>query len=125
TQIDSLSEIASSFSSFYKLPELLLEKVELNDIVKELAVLHQETESSGIYIHIPKQPTIIEADKKMVVNILNNLLLNAIQSIPEGRLRKIDIFINQKVDCVLIEIKDNGTGIPVELRNKIFVPYFS
>jgi two-component system nitrogen regulation sensor histidine kinase NtrY len=125
TQIDSLSEIASSFSSFYKLPELLLEKVELNDIVKELAVLHQETESSGIYIHIPNQPTIIEADKKMVVNILNNLLLNAIQSIPEGRLQKIDIFINQKVDCVLIEIKDNGTGIPVELRNKIFVPYFS
>jgi hypothetical protein len=125
TQIDSLSEIASSFSSFYKLPELQLEKVELNDLVKELVVLHQETESSGIYIHIPKQTTWIVADKKMVVNIMNNLLLNAIQSIPEGRLRKIDIFINQKVDCVLIEIKDNGTGIPVELRDKIFVPYFS
>ncbi|HSY61212.1 MAG TPA: ATP-binding protein, partial [Cytophaga sp.] len=125
TQVDSLSEIASSFSSFYKLPELQLEKVELNHLVKELAVLHQETESSGIFTHIPGQPTIIVADKKMVVNILNNLLLNAIQSIPEGRLRKIDIFINQKVDCVFIEIKDNGTGIPVELRDKIFVPYFS
>ncbi|WP_018345057.1 sensor histidine kinase [Cytophaga aurantiaca] len=125
TQVDSLSEIASSFSSFYKLPELQLEKVELNHLVKELAVLHQETDASGIYTHIPNQPTVIVADKKMVVNILNNLLLNAIQSIPEGRLRNIDIFINQKVDSVLIEIKDNGSGIPVELQHKIFVPYFS
>ena len=61
----------------------------------------------------------------MFVNILNNLVLNAIQSIPEGRARQIDIFVKAKVDCILIEIKDNGMGIPEELQDKIFVPYFS
>ena len=125
TQIDSLSEIASSFSSFYKLPELNLESVELNQLIYELTVLHQEIEFSGIHAHLPSQLTYIRADRKMFVNILNNLVLNAIQSIPEGRARQIDIFVKAKVDCILIEIKDNGMGIPEELQDKIFVPYFS
>lgn len=125
TQVDSLSEIASSFSSFYKLPELLLEKVELNSMVKELVVLHQQQDHSGIQAHLPAVPTFILADRKMIVNILNNLLLNAIQSIPDVRVRNIAIFVSPKVDCVLVEIRDNGTGIPAELQSKIFVPYFS
>ena len=125
TQVDSLSEIASSFSSFYKLPELQLEKVELNLLVKELVVLHQQQDQSGIQAHIPATPTFIVADKTMIVNILNNLLLNAIQSIPDMRTRNIDVYVSQKVDRVLIEIRDNGTGIPTELQSKIFVPYFS
>jgi two-component system nitrogen regulation sensor histidine kinase NtrY len=125
TQIDSLSEIASSFSSFYKLPELNLEKVELNQLIYELTVLHQQIESSGIYAHLPIHLTYIQADRKMFVNILNNVLLNAIQCIPEGRARQIEIFVKEKVDRVLIEIKDNGMGIPLELQDKIFVPYFS
>jgi two-component system, NtrC family, nitrogen regulation sensor histidine kinase NtrY len=124
TQIDSLSEIASSFSSFYKLPELTIEKVELNTIVLELIVLHQGSET-GIQAHLPDGPSSIRADKKMMVNILNNLLLNAIQSIPDGRGKKIDIYIKHSLDCISIEIKDNGTGIPFELQDKIFVPYFS
>jgi two-component system nitrogen regulation sensor histidine kinase NtrY len=125
TQVDSLSEIASSFSSFYKLPELQLEKVELNVLVKELAVLHQENDKSAIGTHLPDEPTFILADKTMIVNILNNLLLNAIQSVPDIKDRKIDIRVSQKLDQVQIEIKDNGMGIPVELQDKIFVPYFS
>lgn len=125
TQIDSLSEIASSFSSFYKLPELVLEKVEINQLITELTVLHQENDSKGIYMHFPETPTFILGDKIMLVNILNNLLLNALQSIPDGREMHIDIFVRSKSHAVLIEMKDNGTGIPIELREKIFVPYFS
>ena len=125
TQIDSLSEIASSFSSFYKLPELTLEKVEVNNLVKDLAALHQQQENTLIQTNVPVTATFILADQTMIVNILNNLLLNAIQSIPDKRNMQIQINVSQKLDRVLIEVKDNGSGIPPELREKIFVPYFS
>lgn len=125
TQIDSLSEIATSFSSFYKLPELILEKVEVNSLVKDLAALHQQQENTFIQTNVPEEATFIFADETMLINILNNLVLNAIQSIPDKRSMHIQMNVSQKLNRILIEIKDNGSGIPYELRDKIFVPYFS
>ena len=125
TQVDTLSEIASSFSSFYKLPELYPEKVELNTLVKELTLFHQQTEASGIYSIVPDNSSFVVADKTMIINILNNLILNAIQSIPDSRTRMIRIEVTKEEESVLIEIQDNGTGIPLNLQDKIFVPYFS
>jgi len=125
TQVDTLSEIAGSFSSFYKLPELHLEKLELNVVIEELSLFHQQTEYSGINSKVPESPSWVIADKIMIVNILNNLILNAIQSIPDARKRMIDISVTKKGESVLIEVKDNGAGIPAELQDKIFLPYFS
>jgi two-component system nitrogen regulation sensor histidine kinase NtrY len=67
----------------------------------------------------------IRADKDQMVRTFNNLIKNAIQSIPEDREGLIRISVKKNEQNVRIEVADNGCGIPVAMRSKIFVPYFT
>ena len=65
------------------------------------------------------------ADESLLVRTFNNLLLNAIQAVPATRKPTIKVELNYTAEQVTIDIKDNGTGIPEEIRQKVFVPNFS
>ena len=67
----------------------------------------------------------IFADKEQMRRVLINLLKNAEQSIPEGQKGKIEVTVKQKEEKVEIRIRDNGCGIPEEIRKKIFEPNFT
>ena len=69
-------------------------------------------------------PTII-ADKDQLSRVFNNLIKNALQAIPEDKKGVIKITIQEKNEMVLISIQDNGTGIPEDKKEKIFVPNFT
>jgi signal transduction histidine kinase len=60
-----------------------------------------------------------------MVRTFNNLIKNAIQSIPEEREGLITITVVKQDQKVHIEVADNGCGIPAEMRSRIFVPYFT
>ena len=67
----------------------------------------------------------ILADREQMRRGLINLLKNAEQSIPEGRQGVIRITVRKKEGKVEIRIRDNGQGIPENLREKIFQPNFT
>ena len=67
----------------------------------------------------------ILADREQMRRVLINLLKNAEQSIPEGRQGVIRITVRKKEGKVEIRIRDNGQGIPENLREKIFQPNFT
>ncbi|MFR3853437.1 MAG: ATP-binding protein [Odoribacter splanchnicus] len=50
---------------------------------------------------------------------------NAVQSIPEEREGKVEVNVSRVESKVIIRVKDNGCGIPAELKNKIFEPNFT
>jgi signal transduction histidine kinase len=56
---------------------------------------------------------------------LTNLIKNACQAIPEDREGLIEVKVLPENDFLLISVKDNGTGITEEQKEKIFMPYFS
>lgn len=60
------------------------------------------------------------ADKKMLYSILKNLVSNAIQHTPQDG--KISICVTQKEDNMVIEVTDNGNGMPKEIIEKLFTP---
>ena len=124
-QVDTLSEIAGSFSSFYTLPDLYPEKLELNELIKEIVAFHQQNDQPDISVAIPDHANWVFADKTMFVNILNNLIINAIQSVPSAKRHAITVAVTKMNEKILIEIRDNGSGIPIDVQHKIFVPYFS
>jgi two-component system nitrogen regulation sensor histidine kinase NtrY len=73
----------------------------------------------------PENPFIINADRDQLLRCFNNLLKNAIEAAPADRLGIIEINYLITNKNILLTIKDNGNGIPENLREKIFEPNFN
>ena len=124
SQIDNLSDIAGSFSAFAKMPEPIHEDFDFTALMKEVAVLH----SSSSYFHTDLQydkRLIVNGDQGWMNNVLNNLIINAFQSIPDQRQASVTLGYTFRNDSVLIYVKDNGAGIPEDIQEKVFQPNFS
>ncbi|WP_238395646.1 sensor histidine kinase [Pontibacter pudoricolor] len=125
TQINILSDIATSFSSFTSMPEPKAELVDVAAALRKAADLHNDPASAKITATIPAEEVMVMADESLLVRTFNNLLLNAIQAVPATRKPTIKVELNYTPEQVHIDIKDNGTGIPEDIRQKVFVPNFS
>lgn len=124
-QIDNLSQIASEFSNFAAMPQATNEKVVLNEIVETIHDLFRKREDMDISMIEPIDELYVFADKNHLVRILNNLLKNAIQAIPDNRRGRIEIELKRQNNDAVIRISDNGTGIPDHMKEKVFTPNFT
>lgn len=125
-QIETLSNIASEFSTFAKMPNSVLEKINLSHLINSIVQLFKETENCEITFtdKTTNQPA-VNADKSQCNRIFTNLIKNAVQAIPSDKLGIIEIIISQEKKNLIIAVKDNGTGISEEAMKNIFVPNFS
>lgn len=125
-QIDTLSTIATEFSNFAKMPKANLEKINVADVLSNSIALFREAEGVSIeFMNEVNESDCVLADKEQLLRVFNNLLKNAIQSIPEGREGKIKASLQKDGNQILISISDNGTGIDDEVVDKIFAPNFT
>jgi two-component system, NtrC family, nitrogen regulation sensor histidine kinase NtrY len=126
TQINILSDIATSFSNFTSMPEPKAELMDLGAALRKAVDLHGNPATVKTKLHIPDQPVRVMADEALMVRTFNNLLLNAIQAVPGERKPYIKIELKEESDkTVLVSISDNGSGIPAEIQHKVFIPNFS
>ena len=72
-----------------------------------------------------RTPCKVLTDKEQMLRVFNNLIRNAVQAIPEGRQGQIILAIDRQPGTCLISVRDNGSGIPDELKEKIFYPNFT
>ena len=124
-QIDGLTKIATEFSNFAQMPKAENEKLLLNDIVSSVHDLFRKREDIDINLFVSIEEQYVYMDKNQIIRVLNNLINNAIQAIPEDRRGKIEISLEQKNKFTLIKIKDNGVGIPEAMQEKVFLPNFT
>ena len=99
--------------------------VRARDLVQNsLNTLRSELADSGTEIHVEEdRPEIkVHADPVRIEQALNNLLRNALQAGPGGRL---DIRIEDKGPEAALHVRDQGPGIPPDLASKIFEPFFT
>ena len=82
-------------------------------------------EKNVITIIHPKKPLYHSIDRNQWIRVMTNLIQNALQSIPSYRKPQIKITIREKNKEIEIVISDNGMGIEVENKNKIFEPRFT
>ncbi len=125
-QIESLAQIATEFSNFAKMPKPENIQFSLNDLVSSVHHLFKnERADMDITLQLPKVDFEVYADRNQVTRVINNLLKNAIQAIPDDRKGKIHISLYQDGNTAFLKVTDNGTGIPPEIREKVFSPNFS
>ncbi|MCF6407157.1 HAMP domain-containing histidine kinase [Chitinophaga filiformis] len=125
-QIEHLANIASDFSAFSRIDEANSEVLLLNEVLHSLKDLYQSHENCNIHFTPPGRAYYIFADKTQMNRLFTNLLQNAVQALPEGRVGHVTIAMEQAEDgWVVVSVEDNGEGIPPEIQPKIFVPNFT
>lgn len=123
-QVETLSDIATSFSTFAKMPIPISERLDLIEELRKSVRLFKGNKVE-IRTNIPKQPVWILGDTKLLGRIFNNLILNAEQSVPEEREGELSIELILTHNKARITFEDNGSGIPDDIKEKIFIPKFS
>lgn len=68
---------------------------------------------------------LVSLDRTQWIRVITNLIKNALQAMPAQRKPKIQVQIEVQVRAVVVSIADNGVGVPVEVREKIFDPKFT
>jgi len=122
-QIDTMSSVASAFSSFASMPAQQNETLNVVSIVQLALEIFNEP-----YITFKSdEPHIItRMDRTQLIRIITNLVKNAIQAIPEEeRQPMVDVRVFKEGGCAKISVKDNGKGIEVENKLRVFEPKFT
>ncbi len=125
-QIDNLSRIAAMFSNFAKLPEIRLSKVDIAKKLNSVAALFATNAANAtINCSGTDEPMYATTDSEQITQVLNNLVMNAIQAVSRQDNGVINIALCDDDKKVTISIHDNGCGIPKNIQDKIFRPNFT
>ncbi len=124
-QIDHLSKIASDFSQFANIGNPRNEVFDLHDLLNSLSSLYEPTENIEFTWEPVSQRVMVYADKTQLNRLFTNLLQNAIEAPGNRSEREIVMKENLNGEYITVSIRDNGGGIPVHMRDKIFTPNFT
>ncbi len=123
-QIESLNKIASDFSKFSKPIREPFEPVKLEAIIESVTDLYRHDEGVSINATINNGDATVHCVPDEIRRVLINLVKNSIEASENGNSR-ITIKTGKQGEQIFISIEDNGSGIPAEDRDNIFVPNFS
>jgi Signal transduction histidine kinase involved in nitrogen fixation and metabolism regulation len=124
-QIDHLSQIASDFAQFADIGQSKNQLFNLNESLKHVTSLYSTNDMLNIKLKGVRKAIIVDADKTQINRVFTNLLQNAIQAVPEERKTEIEIETILQDHHVIVSVKDNGNGIPDDMRERIFTPNFT
>lgn len=125
-QIDNLSRIAGTFSNFARMPEARFERFDIAARLHSTVLLFVANNENVQLNYIGNTENVfVLADPEQMLQVFNNLLKNAIQSIPADRNGNIDVTLTHEDKVIRISVADNGKGIPPELQDKVFIPNFT
>lgn len=126
-ELDSLRFLAEEFSQFARMPQLKLEEIDLNEIIRGTTLLFDaEPHTVKLKVDLDKNLPKLRLDREQIKRVLNNLLKNSVEASPNGGsiTIKTELF-REKNRIARLSIIDQGEGIAQEELNKVFDPYFS
>jgi two-component system nitrogen regulation sensor histidine kinase NtrY len=131
--VGDIGRMVDEFSSFARMPKPVFEDHDVGSLVKEAVILFQMSTSDVEYkLELPQKPLMIECDRRLLTQAVTNLVKNAGEAIAtarqsgqksddyRGRIRASVTVLGTR--CV-IEVIDNGCGLPVENRQRLTEPY--
>ena len=125
-QIDILSNIATAFSNYAKLPQKNIERFNIKELIVNTINLYDNNPNIDIVLKEENDSDyIIDSDRNNLSIVFGNIIKNAIQAIGKKDDGNITITIKDIKEFYNIEISDNGCGIGEEAKKKIFMPNFT
>ena len=123
-ETDKVTAQLTEFINYSRPREVRRTKVALTAACQEIVrTLGYDLGEKKLRVDVGGDPLAIEADEQLLRQVLFNLLLNSIQAAGENG--KIEIVVQRRASEAVLEIRDDGPGVPPERRQEIFKPYFT
>lgn len=128
-QVDDIRRMVDEFSHFARMPKPVLAAENMADTVRQAVFLMRVGNSEiDINADISEDPMPARFDRRLISQTLTNTIKNAteaIAAVPSEELGKgvIQVNVAREGDDIVIDIIDNGIGLPKENRNRLLEPY--
>src|SRR6202012_20814 len=128
-QVDDIRRMVDEFARFARMPKPVIEGEDVADTVRQavflMKVAHPELD---IEAEIKQDPLHAQFDRRLISQALTNIIKNAteaIEQVPPEELGKgrIDVVASRENDDILIDVIDNGIGLPKVARQRLLEPY--
>ncbi|MHA3978480.1 sensor histidine kinase NtrY-like [Halovulum sp. GXIMD14794] len=131
-QTGDLRRIVDEFSKFARMPAAERRRADLMGVIRDATLLQDSARSDIKFVlDAPDAPIEASIDETMISQALTNLLKNAGEAIdeyiekehPEDYAPEIRVIVTDTYGALLIQIQDNGIGLPAQHRSRLFEPY--
>jgi signal transduction histidine kinase len=126
-EMQRLDRVVQTLADFSRPMELHLREHDLRQVVGvviELTAAEMEEHGVRVTMDAPPEPMMVRADAELMQQALLNLLLNGMQAMPAGG-GAIQVRMRREQQFAVVEVADDGEGIPVDLLPRIFELYFT
>ena len=129
--------LAQQLLTMCRIETAVREHVALNDVLKESCTLMTSGTQCSVQFELPKEALTISADEDQISQVINNLVINAVQAmdgVGEVTVSARDVLVGrQRAETLAIQpgsfveiaVRDNGPGISAEVLEKVFSPFFT
>ncbi|HPV04146.1 MAG TPA: [Fe-Fe] hydrogenase large subunit C-terminal domain-containing protein [Myxococcota bacterium] len=122
-QADRCKRIVSGLLNFARQNRVLLQPTVLRKFLESSLLGVQIPDNIKVEIQCPDHEAMAELDSDQLMQVFTNLLVNAIEAMPEGGRIVLGCQFTERQ--VIFRIADNGVGIPPENAEKVFTPFFT
>jgi len=130
-EIANLKTIVGRFSDFSRMPKPELERIDVNEALRRVAQLYFPAAAEGTSaeskinctIEITAAPLRIDADPELLHRALSNLVLNAMDAMPDGG--RLSLSAKSHEGKAEIRVSDTGEGLTPEECERLFTPYYT
>ena len=122
-EIGTLQRLVDEFSGFAKLPEVRPEPADLGEFAEDFART-SPVEGAAVEVARAAGPCPVSLDRALMRRVLQNLVQNAVEAARPAPAR-VRLGVSRARDRAVLTVSDDGPGVPPELRERIFDPYFT
>ncbi len=124
-EVHRIANIVTEFTRFARLPPPKPEPADLHALVRQVVTLQRaNAKDATIEIVEKNQPLSVLCDKEQVVQVLTNLIQNAIEATASlGDRGLIEVKLGSREGRAEIEVSDNGPGVAADMAERLFEPY--
>jgi signal transduction histidine kinase len=126
SEIQRLDRVVQTLVDFTRPVELRLVDLDLRKVVDDVVILASPAAEQN-QVHIERQataePLLTRVDADLVKQAVLNIVINGVQAMPQGG--RLQLAVRHEGEEALLTIRDEGQGIPEDIRDKVFNLYFT
>lgn len=121
--VDYVNKIVADLQDYARPITPVKQEIRFKELIEDLTLKYGIPKNIEIRVEIHKRAEKIKADPALLKRVLDNLIVNSVQAMPNGG--KLTVRTRRTKPGITINVHDTGVGIPEEIRGKMFTPLFT